>query len=94
MSNPFVLWGVIFGVVLGLVYFGWRLRRGKERNVEDVVGVCSYGLGIFSGVQVCWLAYEFRSVAPIDKTSVQRFFGGFALVMFAVNKIVKKFRDE
>ena len=58
------------------------------------MGVCGYGLGIFSGVQVCWIAYVFRATYPIDKTSVQIFFGGFALIMFAVNKIIKKFRDE
>ena len=94
MSNPVVLLGVGFGVLLSLVYFLRRLSQGKERNVEDVVGVCGYGLAIFSGAQVCWYAYTFRSVSPIDKVSVLMFFGGFALVMFAVNKIVKKFNEE
>jgi len=35
-----------------------------------------------------------RATPPIDKISLQMFTGGFALVLCAINKIVKKFQEK
>jgi hypothetical protein len=94
VSNPFVLCGVGFGIILALAYFALRLKAGKKRDVEDVIGVFGYAVGVLSGLQVCWVSYIERATPPIDKISFQMFMGGFALILFAINKIVKKFQED
>lgn len=86
--------GVGFGVVLAVIYFCLRLKRNQDRNVEDVIGVFGYVVGIAGGVQVCWVAFAERLTPPIGRVSLQMFAGGFALIFFAVNKILKKFRED
>ncbi len=94
MSNPFILWGVGLGVLLAVVYFCFRLSQGRNRSIEDVMSVFSYVIGVLGGIQVCWVAYIERATAPIDRISRQMFAGGFALALFAVNKILKKFQED
>lgn len=83
-----------FGLFLAAVYFCFGLKKRKERNIEDVMGVFGYAVGIFGGIQVCWAAYAERTTPPIEKISLQMFAGGLALVLFAINKLVKKFQEN
>jgi len=57
VNNPFVLWGVGLGIILALGYFILRLKSGKDRNIEGVVGVFGYAVGATGEV--------FRSVASL-----------------------------
>jgi len=82
------------GVALAVFYFISRLKCGKKRDIEDVVSVFGYGIGLLGGVQVCWVSYIERGISPVDKISLQMFTGGFALVLFAINKILKKFQED
>ncbi len=93
VNNPFVLWGVAIGTVLALADFFLGLYRGAV-IVEDVIGVLGYAVGACGGVQVCWVSYIERATSPIDKISLQMFTGGLALILFAVNKIVRKFQKR
>ena len=94
MNNPFVLVGVALGAILAAAYFALRLKNGQERNIEDVIAVFGFGVGLLGGIQVCSISYSYRAVIPIENISVQMFAGGFALGWFAINGIVKKFKDD
>jgi lipid-A-disaccharide synthase-like uncharacterized protein len=94
VNSPFVLAGVTLGAVLAAAYFVSRLKNGEERNIEDVIGVFGYGVGLLGGIQVCWISYSYRAAIPIENISVQMFAGGFALGWFAINGIVKKFKGD
>jgi len=94
LNNPFVLSGAAIGFVLALSYFWVRLKNGLERNIEDVIAVFGYGVGLCGGAQVCWTSFLYRAASPIDSISLQMFAGGFALGLFAINGICRKFQAE
>jgi hypothetical protein len=87
MSDPFTLVGVMLGV--GAVVLQLVVLKGS--SLVDAISLILSGIGLLTGIKVCYFAVIYRDVAPIQEISTQVFIGGFAIGWVAVQNGVKKF---
>jgi len=90
MSDSFILGGVILGVALLLAYVA---KVKKEADLVDGISLILSGIGLLTGIKVCWLANADRDVSPIKEISTQVFVGGVAICWVSIQNGLKKFRN-
>lgn len=93
MSDVFVLVGVALGLMCLVVYVFVAQKAGKKPALVDGISLMTSGVGLLTGIKVCWFAYVYSDVAPIKDISIQTFIGGVALGWVAIENSIKKFRE-
>jgi multisubunit Na+/H+ antiporter MnhB subunit len=90
MSDSFVLGGVVLGLFLLIAYVA---KARRKANLVDAISLILSGVGLLTGLKVCWLSVADREINPFRDISTQVFIGGVAICWVAIQNGVKKFYD-
>jgi hypothetical protein len=66
----------------------------QKPTLVDGISLITSGVGLLTGIKVCWFAYLYRETPPIRDISIQTFIGGVALGWVAIENALKKFRGH
>lgn len=92
MNDPFILVGLFLGLLALIAYVIRGEGRLHDLNLADAISLLLSGIGLLTGITVCWFAYVYREVLPLKDISTQTFIGGVAIVWVATANAIKKFR--
>ena len=102
MNNHFVLWAIPVSLILVGFYLRVAFKRKNPAIAGNAVSVFSYAFGVASGVHICTVVLLGRANPFLGKEHAEMFScgvaltftGGLALLLFALNKMVKKFQGR